>query len=88
MFEVQSSISLVLSLVLFVIKVGALVDCVARDNSKFLAIGTMPRRSWLIILSLAVVTHIVPSNWNPIGLFSLIGTVAALVYLALLRGSS
>lgn len=88
MFDVQSSLALVLSIVLFVVKVGALVDCVARDDSKFMQVGTMPRRSWLIILSLAVVTHIVPSNWNPIGIFSLVGTVAALVYLALLRGSA
>jgi hypothetical protein len=85
-FEVQSSISLVLSLVLFVIKVGALVDCVARDNSKFLQVGTMPRRNWLIILGLAVAAHAI--NWNPLGILNLIGTVAALVYLALLRGST
>ena len=88
MFEVQSSISLVLSLVLFIIKVGALVDCVARDNSKFMQVGTMPRRNWLIILVLVVITHVIPANWNPLSLLSLIGTVAALVYLALLRGSS
>ncbi len=86
MFEVQSSISLVLSLVLFIIKVGALVDCVARDNSKFVQVGTMPRRNWLIILGLTVVVHAI--DWNPLGLLNLVGTVAALVYLALLRGSS
>ena len=85
MFEVQSSISLVLSLVLFIIKVGALVDCVARDNSKFLQVGTMPRRNWLIILGLTVAVHAI--DWNPLGILNLIGTVAALVYLALLRGS-
>ncbi len=87
MFEVQNSLSLVLSLVLFVVKVGALVDCVARDNTKFVQVGTMPRRSWLIILALAVLTHVFVSGWNPLGIFSLLGTVAALVYLALLRGS-
>ncbi len=86
MFEVQSSISLVLSLVLFVIKVGALVDCVARDNSRFLQVGTMPRRNWLIILGLAVAVHAI--DWNPLGLLNLIGITAALVYLALLRGSA
>ena len=86
MFEVQSSLSLVLSLVLFGIKIAALVDCVARDNSKFIQVGTMPRRSWLIILSLTVVVHAL--TWSPLGILNLIGTVAALVYLALLRGSS
>ena len=85
MFEVQSSIALVLSLVLFGVKMAALVDCVARDNSKFVQVGTMPRRNWLIILGLAVAVHAI--DWNPIGILNLVGTVAALVYLALLRGS-
>jgi hypothetical protein len=85
-FEVQSSLSLVLSILLFGIKVAALVDCVARDDSKFVQVGTMPRRSWLIILGLTVAVHAV--TWNPLGILNLIGTVAALVYLALLRGSA
>ena len=86
MFEVQSSISLVLSLVLFGVKVAALVDCVARDNSKFVQVGTMPRRNWLIILAVTVAYHVI--DWNPLAILNLIGIVAALVYLALLRGSS
>ena len=85
MFEVQSSISLVLSLVLFGVKIAALVDCVARDNSKFMQVGTMPRRNWLIILGVAVAYHAI--DWNPLGIINLIGITAALVYLALLRGS-
>jgi hypothetical protein len=85
-FEVQSSLSLVLSIILFGIKLVALVDCVARDDSKFLQVGTLPRRSWLIILALTVAVHAV--TWNPLGILNLIGTVAALVYLALLRGSA
>jgi hypothetical protein len=84
-FEVQSSISLVLSLVLFGVKVAALVDCVARDNSKFVQVGTMPRRNWLIILAVTVAYHAI--DWNPLAILNLIGIVAALVYLALLRGS-
>ncbi len=86
MFEVQSSLSLVLSIVLFGIKLAALVDCVARDDSTFIRVGTMPRRSWLIILALTVTVHAL--TWNPLGILNLIGTVAALVYLALLRGSA
>ncbi len=86
MFEVQGYLSLALSLLLFAIKIGALVDCVSRDNAKFLQVGTMPRRSWLIILVLTVVVHAL--TWNPLSILNLIGTVAALVYLALLRGSA
>jgi hypothetical protein len=84
-FEVQNSLSLVLSLVLFGIKIAALVDCVARDNAKFLQVGTMPRRNWLIILAVTVAYHAI--DWNPLAILNLIGIVAALVYLALLRGS-
>jgi hypothetical protein len=86
MFEVQSSLSLVLSLVLFGVKLAALVDCVARDDSKFAVVDTLPRRSWLIILVLTVAWHAL--TWNPIGILNLVGTVAALVYLAQVRGSS
>jgi hypothetical protein len=85
-FEVQNSLSLVLSILLFGVKVAALVDCVAREDAKFVEVGTMPRRSWLIILGLTVAVHAV--IWNPLDIFNLIGTVAALVYLALLRGSA
>ncbi len=85
MFEVQSSLSLVLSLLLFGIKIAALVDCVSRDNAKFVQVGTMPRRNWLIILGVTVAYHAI--DWNPLAILNLIGITAALVYLALLRGS-
>jgi hypothetical protein len=84
-FEVQSSLSLVLSLLLFGIKIAALVDCVSRDNAKFVQVGTMPRRNWLIILGVTVAYHAI--DWNPLAILNLIGITAALVYLALLRGS-
>ncbi len=86
MFEVQNSLSLVLTIILFGVKVGALVDCISRSDSKFTLVDTLPRRSWLIILGLTVAVHAV--SWNPLGILNLIGTVAALVYLAQLRGSS
>lgn len=86
MFEVQNSLSLVLTLILFGVKLAALVDCVSRDGSRFAVIDTLPRRSWIIILVLTVAWHAL--NWNPIGILNLVGTVAALVYLAQLRGSS
>ena len=48
-------------------------------------IETLTKQTWLIILALAVLAHLV--SWNPLGLLNLIGTVAALVYLAQVRGS-
>ena len=83
---VQGGISLVLTVVLLVVKGFALVDCLGRPAVSFLAHDTLPKRSWTIILVLALLAHIVfPA---PLGLFNLIGTVAALVYLAQLRGSN
>ncbi len=82
----QNNVALIIGVVLFAIKAFALVDCVARPAAQFSYIETLPKRSWLIILVLTVAGHIV-SGFNPLGLLSLIGTVAALVYLAQVRGS-
>lgn len=83
---VQGGISLALTVVLLVVKGFALIDCIGRPVGSFLAHDTLPKKSWLIILVLALLAHIMfPA---PLGLFNLIGTVAALVYLAQLRGSS
>ncbi len=83
LFEVQGGIELVLTLILFGVKVLALVDCVARKESDFSY--SMPKKSWLIILGLALLAHVL--IWAPISLLNLVGTVAALVYLAQMRGS-
>jgi hypothetical protein len=82
-FEVQSGIALLLTLVLLAVKAFALVDCVARKDADFSY--SMPKRNWLILLALALVAHLL--IWEPLSLLNLLGTVAALVYLAQLRGS-
>jgi hypothetical protein len=83
---VQGGISLVLTLVLLVVKGFALVDCIGRSSSSFAARDTpLTKQAWLIILVLALLAHLVfPA---PLSLFNLIGTVAALVYLAQVRSS-
>ena len=85
MFEIQNGLLTVISLVLFVAKGFALVDCVARPSARFTYIETLPKQTWLIILVLAVLTHVL--WWDPLHLLNLVGTVAALVYLAQVRGS-
>lgn len=85
MFEVQGGLLMVLTIVLFAVKGFALVDCVTRPSSQFEYLETLPKQTWLIILGLALLAHLV--FWSPLGLLSLIGTVAALVYLAQVRGS-
>lgn len=85
MFEVQSGLMLVLSLALFAVKAFALVDCVVRPADRFTVADTLPKNTWLVILALTLLAHLV--LWSPLSLLNLVGTVAALVYLAQLRGS-
>ena len=85
MFEIQNGLTFVISIALFAAKGFALVDCVARPSAKFTYIETLPKQTWLIILGLAVLVHVL--IWAPLNLLNLVGTVAALVYLAQLRGS-
>lgn len=85
LFSVQNSIMLVLSIVLFVVKSAALVDCLTRSESQFHLHDTLPKNTWLVLLGLGLLAHIL--FWGPIGFLNLAGTVAALVYLAQVRGS-
>ena len=85
LFAVENSLMLLISIALFIAKAVAVVDCVTRPEAKFQAIDTLPKRTWLILLGLGLVAHLV--NWSPLGLLNLAGTVAALVYLAQVRGS-
>ncbi len=85
MFEIQSGVMIILSIALFVAKGFALVDCAARPSAQFVHIDTLPKQTWLIILVLALLAHLL--WWEPLGLLNLVGTVAALVYLAQVRGS-
>ena len=86
MFEIQGLLSFALSVVLFGVKAFALVDCVVRKPAQFIDATQVSKNGWLVILGLAVLAHIVSPN--PLGILNLLGTVAALVYLAQLRGSS
>lgn len=76
---------LVLSVALFAAKGFALVDCVARRPVQFESLGTLPKQTWLIILGLSVLAHMV--FLYPLSILNLVGTVASLVYLAQVRGS-
>ncbi|GAA3536219.1 hypothetical protein AFL01nite_08650 [Aeromicrobium flavum] len=66
-------------------KVFALVDCVRRKPYDFEMAGTLPKNVWLIILPLSIFVDVVFRD--PISILPLLGTVAALVYLAQTRGS-
>lgn len=82
---VSNGIILGLSIALFAAKAFALADCIGRRPAAFPVGETLPKQGWLVVLGLALAVHLI--NWNPVGLLNLIGSVAALVYLAQLRGN-
>ena len=86
MIEIQGLLSLALSAVLFGVKAFALIDCVARKPHDFVSATQVSKNGWLVILGLTVAAHVVA--WNPLSLLNLLGTVAALVYLAQLRAKT
>lgn len=61
------------------VKVWALIDALMRPAAAYVAAGKLTKQGWLLILGLTVVTSLL---WgSPLGLFSIVGTVAAFVYL-------
>ena len=63
---------------LLVLKVWALIDCAVRPTAAFPLNDKLTKPVWLAILALTVLTALVT---QPIGLFGIVGTVAAIVYL-------
>ncbi len=64
---------------LMAVKVWALVDALMRPAPAYVAAEKLTKPAWLLILGLTVVTSYM---WPPpLGLFSIVGTVAAFVYL-------
>ncbi len=64
---------------LMAVKVWAFVDAITRPAPAYVAAGKLTKPAWLLILGLTVVTSFL---WSaPLGLFSIVGTVAAFVYL-------
>ena len=78
-FAFESLVIMIAFLALLAVKVWALVDAFMRPTEAYLATGKLTKQGWLIILALATITSLV---WrSPLGLFSIVGTVAAFVYL-------
>lgn len=78
-FAIESAVSLVLALALFGVKAFAFVDATTRQSEVFPAASKQTKGFWMLILGLFLVEHLI--FWNVLGLLSLIGTIAALVYL-------
>jgi hypothetical protein len=65
---------LVLSVAILVVKAAALIDCIRVPERAFVAAGKQTKTLWTVILVVAVVTSVA-------GLLTVLGLIAALVYL-------
>ena len=78
-FAFESLAVTIAFLALLAVKVWAFVDALTRPGEAYVAAGKLTKQGWLIILGLTLVTALL---WrSPLGLFSIVGTVAAFVYL-------
>jgi hypothetical protein len=80
-FGVSTSLLFGLGLLTLGIKVWALVDSVTRPGPAYPAAGKLTKPVWVGILAAAVLL----GGINVFGLFNLLGTVAAIVYLVDVR---
>ena len=78
-FAYESGVLGLLFLVLAVVKVWAMVDAIIRPAAAFPAADKLTKAAWLWILELALAAHLVFAS--PLGLLSIAGTIAAIVYL-------
>lgn len=78
-FDPAAVLLSVIGLGLLVLKVYAFVDCLRRPEGAFVAYGKLTKPAWLAITGIAALTQLVFGG--AIGLFSIAGTVAAIVYL-------
>jgi len=69
----------VLALGLLVLKVYAFIDCLRRPEGMFVALGKLTKPAWLAITGIAALLQLLRPD--VISIFSLLGTVAAIVYL-------
>ena len=63
------------------LKVWALIDAISRPTAAFPAAGKLTKVAWIVILALSVLL----GGTNVLGLFGLLGLVAAIVYLVDVR---
>ena len=84
-FALQSLITLGATLVLFVLKAWAFVDSLSHRAEAFVAADKLTKPAWTIILGVSLAAHMLLWGSGPINLLSLIGTVAAIVYLVDVR---
>lgn len=78
-FEFENLVMGLAFYALIAVKIWAFVDALTRPAAAYVAAEKLTKQGWLLILGLTVVSSLI---WtSPLGLFSIVGTVAAFVYL-------
>src|SRR5690349_10987588 len=72
-------INLLILIFSLVVQAVALIHCLTQRGDGFQAIGTLPKGAWAAILTICIVLPLLVSS--AVGIFSLIGIAAALIYL-------
>jgi hypothetical protein len=78
--DVLRYLNLLLMIFSLVVQAVALIHCLTQRGDGFQAIGTLPKGAWAAILAVCIVLTLLLSS-SPIGIFSLIGIAAAMIYL-------
>jgi Protein of unknown function (DUF2516) len=81
-FQAEGTVSLIVYFVLLVVKLFALGSALIYSSSAYEAAGKLSKPAWCIILGLAVALTFIPVGGL---ILSLVGTIAAFVYLADVR---
>jgi len=77
--DVVGYLQLLLLIMSLIVQAVALIHCLTQRGDGFQAIGTLPKGAWAAILAVCIVLTLLFSG--PVGIFSLIGIAAALIYL-------
>lgn len=78
-YEIQSTILLIVAIALFAVEAWAFIDAVSRRPEAFEAANKQNKKMWVWILGIALAAHMV--FWNPINILNMAGAIASLVYL-------
>lgn len=78
-WELEASVLSLVFLALAIVKVWALIDAISRPPAAFVAADKQTKAAWLWILGLSLVAHLI--FVRPYSLLSILGTVAAFVYI-------
>ena len=78
-FQLESTVMQLAFLALMAVKIWAFIDALTRPAAAYVAADKLTKPAWTLILGLVVATSLL---WqSPLGLFSMVGTVAAFVYI-------